>query len=1161
MSAGSHDGDAETQGPPAGEAFGGYVKAAPLGKGAFGEVWKAWDPALARWVALKLLHHENEEELKRFLREAQTAAALVHPNIAAVHQVGVHDGRHYIAMQFVDGRTLERNPRQDAREATRLIRDAARAVAYAHGRDVIHRDLKPANIMVDRDGRVYVMDFGLARRVDLKSSLSQTGMMVGTPSYMSPEQARGEKADARSDVYSLGATLYELLAGRPPISGDGLYELLAKVVSEEPARVRLANPKVDGDLDTIVMKCLEKDPARRYPGAAALADDLTRCLEGEPIAAHAPSALYRLRKGLARRRAVAVPAAAAALMAVALGAWAVAGAISRSGRVEQELLRAGALEREGRPDRAREVYRSVLDLAPGHGQARAALERLDARLKEAIALLEAGRQLMEEGVACQYRKETTRFDLERYGTDAQERIERALKLAPHLPLGHHLLGRVFESLGYEDRAADCYRRALALDAGFGPAHYQLGAMLLARALLLRVGRVGELRAARGDEAERLIAEAGRAFEAARGNTGFQGDLRGQVAAALRAYARGDIEGVRREAQAGIDRFGGALGAEDFHILLGATAPSTREAIAAYTQALDVRPTSALARVCRAGASAESYEGIDSALEDCAAAIQISPRFAEAYYIRATMLAQFRGEPEAALRDLDKVLRQLPRSAPAFCARASVRAWQLDWEGAAADCEQALMIDAATPEAHHWRAHVREALGDFAGAEADFAQAGRPAPWLCRAKLLKRKGDLAGALRECREAAPLAPLLRACILRAVGDRAGALAACEEQMRAGHHVLAACVARAALRRAAGDLEGAIADCRRVVAADPGYAQAYLWLAELRRTAGDPAGAAEDEAEARRLDPRCALEPSTRREESLAEAPRDAASFRRRGDAHEASGDVFEAMADYQQAIRLEPGHAYAYRRLADVRRCAGELHGMIHCAQAVAADPSDVTSLRRLADMRKLALDHRGAYEDYAQAVKRAPRDGAAWRGRAWVLLDASNRYPECVSDSTEAIRLNPSDGLAYRLRGEALRHLDDFKRALPDLNEAIRLRPFDSEAWRNRGSLRRDQKDRDGAMADYARALELDPANRQAYLSRAEAHEKFGDVDAAVADCSEVLKLDPDHAQALYSRGRNLEKKGAAAEAVADYERVLKVASPRSPYRDKAEKALARLRKP
>jgi len=286
------------------QCYGKFVRVAKLGAGGMGEVWRAWDRELGRWVALKFLRGGDPEEIARFKREAQVAGRLTHPNICAIYEAGEDRGEHFIAMQYVEGETLK--GRRERGEVAHLVRDAARAVAFAHERGVVHRDLKPDNLMAAR-GNVYVMDFGLARTVE-GSKLSMSGMVVGTPAYMSPEQARGEKVDGRADVYSLGATLYELVEGRAPFAGPNVYEVLRKVQEEEPRRI-------DGEIGTIIAKAMEKECGRRYATARALAEDLDRWLSGEPIEARPATALYRLRKRFAEGRAVAVLGAVLAVFA------------------------------------------------------------------------------------------------------------------------------------------------------------------------------------------------------------------------------------------------------------------------------------------------------------------------------------------------------------------------------------------------------------------------------------------------------------------------------------------------------------------------------------------------------------------------------------------------------------------------------------------------------------------------------------------------------------------------------------------------------------------------------------------------------------------------------------------------------------------------------
>lgn len=280
-----------------------YVLAVMLGKGGMGQVWKAWDTKLTRWVALKFLTLTDETNIKRFEREAKLAARLRHPNIAAIYEVGQDKGRHFIAMEFVDGVSLGKAG-LTIRQSVEVIAKIARALAEAHKEGVIHRDLKPDNLMVTKSGRPYVMDFGLAKAVEAESSLSVSGDIMGTPLFMSPEQARGEvdQLDLRTDVYSLGATLYTLLTGEKPFTGKTSMEILVKVVGQDPTPPRKIKPEIPAPVEAIVLKAMEKERDRRYPTSIALAEDLERFLGNLDVEARLPSIptliLRRMKRNL-----------------------------------------------------------------------------------------------------------------------------------------------------------------------------------------------------------------------------------------------------------------------------------------------------------------------------------------------------------------------------------------------------------------------------------------------------------------------------------------------------------------------------------------------------------------------------------------------------------------------------------------------------------------------------------------------------------------------------------------------------------------------------------------------------------------------------------------------------------------------------------------------
>jgi WD40 repeat protein/serine/threonine protein kinase len=292
-----------------GTEFGDYFLEKEIAHGGMGVVYRARQMSLDRTVAIKLLllgRYSSAESIERFRREAQAIGALRHSGIVTVHEVGEHEGQHYIAMEYVDGPTLSellRGGPLTPQRAAEIVRDVARAVHYAHERGVLHRDIKPSNVLLDSSGRARITDFGLAKKLDGSTDLTVTGQMVGTPNYLSPEQAAGRNAEIgpASDIYAIGALLYELLTGRPPFMANSLQETLLRIRDAEPISPRAQNPAVDREIETICLKCLEKEPQRRYVSADALAQELERWLRREPIQARPCSTWMRVRKWTLRQ--------------------------------------------------------------------------------------------------------------------------------------------------------------------------------------------------------------------------------------------------------------------------------------------------------------------------------------------------------------------------------------------------------------------------------------------------------------------------------------------------------------------------------------------------------------------------------------------------------------------------------------------------------------------------------------------------------------------------------------------------------------------------------------------------------------------------------------------------------------------------------------------
>ena len=282
--------------------FGPYELLEEIGRGGMGVVYKARQKALDRTVAVKMIlasHLASPEHIRRFQVEAWAAARLRHSNITQIHDVGQHHGQHYFTMEYVEGKSLaQRIARQRLPVDTivRLLSTVARAVDHLHAQGVVHRDLKPSNILLDCDDQPHVTDFGLAKVFVPGSEATATGVIAGTPSYMSPEQASGRSSEVgpATDIYSLGAILYELLTGEPPFGRENPLDTLLDILGREPRYPRQLNPRVPHGLELICLKCLAKSPADRYDSAAALADDLERFARQEPLAVRPPNMVERL---------------------------------------------------------------------------------------------------------------------------------------------------------------------------------------------------------------------------------------------------------------------------------------------------------------------------------------------------------------------------------------------------------------------------------------------------------------------------------------------------------------------------------------------------------------------------------------------------------------------------------------------------------------------------------------------------------------------------------------------------------------------------------------------------------------------------------------------------------------------------------------------------
>lgn len=798
-----------------------YVLEERLGAGGMGEVWRARDPILGRTVALKFLRYDDPQDVERFRREAQIAAQISHPNLAAVYEFGEHGGRPYLSMQFISGGTLRSVGRGDPRLIAKLIRDAARAVQAAHDRGVIHRDLKPDNLMIEGD-RVYVMDFGLAKRVAVDATAS--GILTGTPAYMAPEQASGQSLDPRADVWALGATMYDLLSGSPPFPGTEVLEILRRIVTEEPRPLR----KVPQDLATIVMKCLEKERARRYATAEDLAADLDRWLAGEAIRAHPPTAMYRLRKHVRRHR----PAYAAAGLAVA------AIAVTLAIFVPRWLAERRAREWE-------QARRAAMDRARPH--------------------VDEARKLLNALHAIRTQKDHPRAEAEAIAARAEEELRRALEIAPSHPEALLESARLWIVREDPARAEAACTEAIRSDPQFA------GAYLLRAILRLMVHHF----AGEGCRVERVDEGIGSDLEAARAWSRESWQLEFAEGLLLlhqrrRAEAATKLEEYAGRARSDPQAWGWAAHA---HSHVG----NHDRAEQMCANGLRFFPDSWKLLLQRAEARRALWK-LPEALEDALEAVRLRPSDASTWLeLCRVRIArhEFDGAREAAERG---VACADSRSTPdALWLRAEVRFQQgLEMKEGRADEARRLFTDALVEfaQAHEARPASRAfrtgrikalvALGRFAEARAICDEAIDRNPrdgqaWLDRAYVHRNSGTPESAIADADRAIELlgseaaaAYELRAHARALLGQTEAAIVDFTRAIEEGVDLAATWYNRGSLRFQLNRPREAVEDFSEALRRDPKYLSAWKKRARARMVLKDDPGVVEDLTRALELHP---------------------------------------------------------------------------------------------------------------------------------------------------------------------------------------------------------------------------------------------------------------------------------------------------------------------
>jgi serine/threonine-protein kinase len=438
----------------------GYEILGELGRGGMGVVYKARQKKLNRLVALKMVlsgGHASPDALARFLVEAQSVAALQHPNIVQIYEVGEHDSLPHFSLEFVDGAPLDRalaGKPQKPLDAAKLVETLSRAMHFAHAHAILHRDLKPANVLLTSDGVPKITDFGLAKKLEGDSSQTKDGSIMGTPSYMAPEQARGElkTLGPSADIYSLGAMLYEMLVGRPPFLGSSPFDTIMQVIKEEPVPPSRLMPKLPTDIETICLKCLQKEPSKRYASAELLAEDCRRFIAGEPILSRPISPAERAWRWCRRNPRVASLLATVAGLLVLV---AVTSTVSALTIAEERNLK--EIQRKDAVD-AREVAEAAKKAADEN--AKAAADQAGLALTTMQVLIDKVQTQLDEAPRTQQIKrdllETAMEGLKAVAKEA----ERSTSIEATMLGAHMQMGGMFRQLGDTEDAMHEYEKSL-----------------------------------------------------------------------------------------------------------------------------------------------------------------------------------------------------------------------------------------------------------------------------------------------------------------------------------------------------------------------------------------------------------------------------------------------------------------------------------------------------------------------------------------------------------------------------------------------------------------------------------------------------------------------------------------------------------------------------
>ncbi|MEK7310327.1 MAG: tetratricopeptide repeat protein [Planctomycetota bacterium] len=987
-------------GSPGGQ-FGHYSLERKLGQGGMGVVYLARDTTLNRLVALKIMLLQDAESVERFLREARAAAKLKHPNIIQVYEIGTQGKHHYFTMDYIAGVGLDelvQDKNKQPKQMAEIVRDIALALDYAHSQGIIHRDIKPSNILIDSHNKPYLTDFGLAKEVaGLERSLTLTGTIIGTPDYMSPEQARGEKnkLDGRSDIFSLGATFYYSFTGYAPFKGNELYEVMNNVINKEPITPLKLVPNLHRDLETICLKCLEKEPDRRYQTAQGLADDLNSFLAGEAISARPAAFMTRVIKKVKKHKAVTVTIAGAMILVVAtVLILTIFFTSSKQIRTRAEVILSRIRMGGVSADRKITIAREALKIDPAFAEAWEELGGAYYDKKEYLKAVECYSKAIELAPAQASAYYKRGINLERLkNEEALSDYQKVVELAPDSSIGYYCKGSIdFRKRNFESALRN-YNKAIELNTD-DPFVYNGRAMVY-----LHNGRT-----------DLALADWNRAIELAPDS-------------AVAYYSRGIFYGMRKEFNKAIADFSKVieLDLKNTSAYVGRgnayrEKKQYEQSFADYTKAIELaselNPSDISSIYVDRGNTFKMTGELIKALADYSKAIELDPKNPDAFHSRGDTYILAYGNYGQAITDLTRAIKLNPDDPSLYFCRGEAFRGKREIESAINDYTKA--IELARDRASEL--DPRDAVEAYNRRAALYLHSAKPKPALADwAKAIKLKpdneeayssrGDYYFLIKEFDNA--IADFTKIVELKPK-DASG------YRRRADAH----CYLK--------EFESAIKDFNSAIELNYKTATVYVDRGWAYYETGNSDQAMSDFTQAMELD------------------PKNAVAYNNRGMVYFEKKEINLAIADFTKAIEIKSDYVYAYYQRGRSYNNKNQFTKAIDDFNMVLKiEPKAgewIYVNRGWAYYKKNMLAE--ALADYNKAIEMNPKPAESYLSRGLVFSE-KGELDKAMADYTQAISINPKYSEAYHSRADVHHLQRNYKQAIADGEMFIKLAPDDT----------------------------------------------------------------------------------------------------------------------